>query len=132
MIARTKVESVIGKGFADKLDETIIDAGSKLYYTRRQMVEELGCANFVAAAKLNKVLKRLKVETPSQLHNTDPFSLARTKGIGEACIFVVMCILDANKYDVIKWWRWNEEDRTKFSSFKSHAIAHARRRKHEV
>lgn len=131
MITRTKVEKIIGKGFADKLDEVLIDAGNKLYYTRRQMVEELGCANFVAAAKLNKILKRLKIESPAQLNNMDPYSLARVKGIGESCLFVALCILEAANYDVEKWWGWNDNE-VKFSSFKSHATSRAGRRKHEV
>lgn len=130
MLARTKVETIIGKGFADKLDELIIESG-KLVYTRRQMVEQLGCANFIAAAKLSKILRRLSITTPAQLNNMDPFSLARVKGIGESCLFVALCILEANEYDVEEWWQYKDNS-VKFSSFKSHAIASSRKRKHEV
>lgn len=130
MLARTKVETIIGKGFADKLDELIVESG-KLVYTRRQMVEQLGCANFVAAAKLSKILRRLGISTPAQLNNMDPLSLARVRGIGESCLFVALCILEANEYDVEDWWQYKDNN-VKFSSFKAHAITHARRRKHEV
>ena len=131
MIARAKVEAVIGKGFADKLDEMVFHSGD-MGYTRREMVEELGCANFVAAERLGKVLRRLQIHTPAQLHKTDPFSLARARGIGEACIFVAMCILDAKGYDVVKWWQWKDTIDVKFSSFKAHALSRASKRKQDV
>src|SRR3970040_2435368 len=130
MIARTKVENIIGKGFADKLDEVVIESG-KLIYTRREMVERLGCANFIAAAKLSKILRRLGIATPAQLNNMDPFSLARVKGIGESCLFVALCILEEAEYDVEEWWQYKDNN-VKFSSFKAHAITHSRKRKHEV
>jgi hypothetical protein len=131
MIVREKVEAVIGKGFADKLDEEVFSVTTNFFYTRREMVEELGCANFIAAVRLQKVLRKLDVRTPAQLFKTDPFSLARARGIGEASLFVAMCILDANKFDVLKWWQWNGNT-AKFSSFKAHAIHRASKRKQEV
>jgi hypothetical protein len=130
MIARTQVENIIGKGFADKLEELVIDSG-KLVFTKREMVETLGCANFIAAAKLNKILRRLNISTPAQLFKTDPFSLARVKGIGESCLFVALCILDASQYNIEEWWGWNDND-VKFSSFKAHAITRSKKRKQDV
>jgi hypothetical protein len=130
MLAREKVEKVIGKTFADRLDELVFDVGI-MQYSRRQMVEELGCANFVAAARLQKVLRRLGIKNGKQLYNLDPFSLARSKGIGEASLFVAMCILDSGDLDVIKWWQYKGND-VKFSSFKRHAISRASKRKQEV
>lgn len=130
MIAREKVEQVIGKGFADKLDEMVFMSGD-MGYTRREMVEEIGCANFIAAARLSKVLRRLRVNSPRELYKLDPFSLARSKGIGEAALFVAMCILDANKFDVVKWWGFTGTT-AKFSTYKHHAITQSRKRKQEV
>lgn len=130
MIAREKVEQVIGKGFADKLDEMVFMSGD-MGYTRREMVEEIGCANFIAAARLSKVLRRLRVNNPKELYKLDPFSLARSKGIGEAALFVAMCILDANKFDVVKWWGFTGTT-AKFSTYKHHAITQSRKRKQEV
>jgi hypothetical protein len=130
MIAREKVEAVIGKGFADKLDGQVFTIG-EWFYTRREMVEQLGCANFMAAARLQKVLRKLGIKTPAQLSKLDPFSLARARGIGEASLFVAMCILDSKGYDVLKWWGFNENS-VKFSSFKAHAIQRASKRKQEV
>jgi len=132
MIERNTVSQVIGKGFADKLDSEIFKVGLNWFYTRREMVEELGCANFIAAARLAKVLRRLQVHTPAQLYKTDPFSLARAKGIGEAAIFVAMCILDANEYDVIKWWSWKDTNDVKFSTYKHHAMSRSHKHKQEV
>ncbi len=122
MLARTEVEKVIGKGFADKLDEPVFTSGN-WEITRRKMVSDIGCANFIAAGKLAKVLRRLKINSPTQLYRLDPVSLARAKGIGESCIFVAMCILAYNEYDVIKWW----DKETKFS-----AVKKARKNRQEV
>lgn len=130
MLARTKVERVIGKAFADKLDTEVFSVGNWTY-TRRQMVEDLGCANFIAAARLQKVLRKLGVRTAVQLYKLDPFSLARSRGIGEASLFVAMCILDADGYNVIKWWEY-KDNVAKFSTFKHHAMLRAAKRKQDV
>lgn len=131
MLKRSTVEKVIGKGFADKLDEAVIHVSQDLSFSRREMVEELGCANFIAAIRLAKVLKRLRVRTAGQLYRTDPFSLARAKGIGESALFVAACILDARGHSVEKWWGW-KDNVVKFSTFKHHAQRRARRHKQEV
>ncbi len=130
MMQRDSIEHVLSKGFADKLDEAIFTVGDK-EYSRRNMVEELGCANFIAAAKLTKVLRRLKINTVRDIWDINPVDLARAKGIGEASIFVVMCLLDAHKFDVEEWWGWNNNS-VKFSTFKSNAISRAKRRSQDV
>lgn len=126
MLNRDTITSVVSKGFADKLDEAVFIVGAT-EYSRRMMVEKLGCANFIAAAKLTKVLRRLKVDSIKALWDMNPVDLARAKGIGEASIFVVMCLLDAHGKDVKKWWGWNDNV-VKFSTFKHHAITRAKRR----
>lgn len=131
MLNREKIEGTIGKGFADKMDELVMDASEELSFTRREMIEDIGCANFIAAATLSKVLKRLNITTVKQLWATDPFSLVRSKRIGEAAMYVAMCILDTRKYSVVKWWGWKGND-VKFSTFKHNATRKASRRKHEV
>jgi hypothetical protein len=132
MIERKVVESTIGKTFADRLDEIVFDCGPKLFFTRRTMVEELGCANFVAATALQKALKKLGVETPAQLFKTDPFSIVRIKGVGETTMYVAMCILDHAQYSVTEWWGWKETNNLKFSAFKHNAITRASRAGHEA
>lgn len=132
MIKREIVEEVIGKTFADKLDQVFFDVSPHLRYSRRTMVTDLNCANFIAAVKLAKVLHRLKIRTVANLYKLDPFSLARTKGIGETTLFVATCILDANGYDVAKWWGWKQDNVVKFSTFKHHAVRRATKRKQAV
>ncbi len=127
MLERKTIETTIGKGFADRLDEYIMP---NLAITRRAMVEDLGCANFIAAARLDKVLRRLGIDSPAKLFKTNPLDLARCKGIGESAIFVAMCFLDATQYNVEEWWGWKETNELKFSSFKHNAIRKARKSKH--
>jgi len=132
MIERKVVENTIGKTFADSLDELIIVAGEKLTFTKRGMIEILGCANFAAGKRVDRVLKRLKIETPAQLFKTDPYSIARTRTIGATSMYVIMCILDAAQYNVEEWWGWKKTNALKFSSFKSHAMRRATKRKQDV
>jgi hypothetical protein len=131
MIKHETINKTIGKTFADKLNEIIIDSGG-ISFSRREMVEDLQCANFLAAARLSKVLRKLKITTPAHLNRTDPFSLLRTRGVGESTVFVAMCILDANGFSVEKWWGWKDTNVLKFSSFKHHASVKARKHKQEV
>jgi hypothetical protein len=132
VIPRGTVEATIGKTFADKLDEIVFHVSQELTFTRREMVEELGCANFLAAYRLAKVLKRLNIFTAGKLFRTNPIDLARCRGIGETSIFVAMCILDYKEYNVPQWWGWKETNILKFNAFKQKAIKRARKRRHEV
>lgn len=130
MLERRVVESTIGKTFADLLDETIFEVG-ELRYSRREIVERLGCANFHAASLLQAVLRRLKIKSAKDLWEMDPFSLARAKGVGATTIFVAMCILDAHGFSVEKWWGWNNNV-VKFSTFRAKALRRAKKRGQEV
>jgi hypothetical protein len=125
MMDRTKIERVIGKTFADKLEELVIDSG-KIQVSRRMMIDEVGCANFAAASRLNKLLNRLGVGTISQLFKLDPASLARTKGIGESSIFVAMCLLDCHDVDVLEWW---STDAKKFATVKRTVMKKSKKNK---
>jgi len=124
MIARTKVEKIVGKPFADKLDEPVFKVNNWVY-TRRQMVEDVGCANFIAASRLAKVLRRLGVAGAGGLFKLDPASLARVRGIGESSIFVALCILDHAQYNINDWW----DTEAKFRTVK---VRKASRNGHEV
>lgn len=131
MIERTTIESVIGKTFADRyFTQPVIDASPDLTFSRRQLMD-MGCGNFHAAATLNRKLKRLKVQTPDQLHSIPPVDLTRLKHVGEAAIYVAMCILDEHGYDVEKWWGWGQEDEdhmVKFSTYKHRVVRRAKKR----
>lgn len=131
MLPRTKVEKIIGKSFADRLDEEMFAVSPKWTYSRREMVEVIGCANFIAAAKLSKILRKLGITTAQKLFDVDPVSLARVKGIGESSMFVALCVLEVSGHDVEKWWGYKGNN-TKFSTFKHHAMSRASRRKQDV
>lgn len=121
MIKAEIVQKALGKTFADKLDEIAFEFG-RFSFTRRQMIEDIDCANFNAASRLEKALKKLDVNTPLQLFKLDPYSLKRIKGVGDATIYVAMCILDYCEFNIEEWWGWTEE-----SAFKR-----AGKRKHEL
>jgi hypothetical protein len=131
MISRTKVEKVIGKTYADSLDELVFDTGG-LSYTRRELVEQVGCASFSAASRLNKVLTKLHVTTAAKLWQLDPASLARVRGIGSACIFTAMCIIEFEGYDCLDWWKYDKDTSVKFNTFKHQVMKRANKRKQEV
>lgn len=131
MLSKKKIVNILGKPFADHLDELIIDVGH-LQFSRRTMIDKVGCANFIAARRLHKVLRRLSITSAAQLYRTDPFSLARVRGIGAAALFVAACVLDASGYDVEVWWGWKESNVVKFSTFKHNATMRAQKRKQDV
>lgn len=132
MIKREVIAKTLSKGFAEALDTVVIDAGGELSFTRRQMIEDLDCGNFNAAARLSKVLRRLGIHTVAKLYRTDPQSLLRARGVGEATVYVAMCILDARKYDVYKWWGWKQDNVVKFAAYRAQAKSKAKKYKHAV
>lgn len=131
MLKRDTVDKTLGKTFADKLDESLV-AIFGVEISKRILVEEIGCANFQAAVRLGKALKKLDIQTPAQLHKTSPWDLARLKTVGEATMYVAMCILDSHDYDVEKWWGWKDTNDLKFSSFKHNAIRRAKKNGHAI
>ncbi len=131
MLKRETIDKTIGKEFADKLDESLVTFFCT-EISKRIMVEDMGCANFQAAVRLGKALKKLDINTPAQLHKTSPFDLARLRTVGEATMYVAMCILDSHDYDVEKWWGWKDTNDLKFSSFKHSAMRRAKKNGHVV
>lgn len=131
MLKRQTIEKTLGKTVADNLDEIIINAG-EMVYSKRQMVEQLDCGNFMAARRLSKVLRRLSITTPAHLFNIDPGSLLRAKTVGEMTVFVAMCILDAHRFSVSDWWGWDNDRGLHFGALKARAVRRSRKRKHDV
>lgn len=125
MMKREVIHATLGKGFADKIDEVIINYGD-LIYTRREMIDFIGNANFNAAMRLNKLLKKLKIKTLGQLAKISPYDLYKVKGCGDTTVYVAMCILDTHKYNVMEWWQWKDDTQKKA------AIARAKRYLQEV
>lgn len=134
MLKYTQIDNTLGKTFADGLEEVVINSGKELVFTKRQMIEEIGCANFQAATRINKAFRRLDISTIKKLSDTDPSSLLRIKGIGQTSIYVAMCILDAHHISVEKWWGWNQEKDNilKFSAYRNKLTRKARKHKQEI
>lgn len=74
-------------------------AGTEL--TLRDLMD-MKCPNFIAARRLEKTLKYLKIKTLAELHRFDPFSLFNTRGVGITQIYVAMCVVNL-KYNGLKW-----------------------------
>lgn len=74
-------------------------AGQEL--TLRDLMD-MKCPNFIAARRLEKTFKYLKIKTVAQLWNFDPFSLFNTRGVGITQIYVAMCVVNI-KYNGLKW-----------------------------
>lgn len=68
-----------------------------------QDLMDIKCPNFIAACRLEKNLKKLRIKSISQLWNFDPFSLFNTKGVGITQIYVAMCVVNV-EYDGVKWF----------------------------
>lgn len=124
MLNYTTIHATLGKGFADKTDEIVFAIGD-MEFSRREFIDTIGNANFIAASRLTKVLKRLKINTITKLHKIDPYSLYRVKGIGDTAVYVAMCVLASHGADVIKWWGPETVE-------KHAAIRKAKKRKQEV
>lgn len=97
---------VLPAAFVNHLEADLVLKIGKFAYSRQEMILDLKCANFIAAARLTKALKKLKVTTVLQLFNMGPESLWRMSGVGTAQLYVAMCELDAHHYNVAQWWHW--------------------------
>lgn len=133
MISRRVIEETLSKTFADGLDKLVIDVSNDISFTKRQMIEDLDCGNFLAGVRLSKALKKLGIRTIKQLFNIDPSSLLRIKGIGETAVYVAMCMLDKRGFNVEVWWGWKQGDNVvKFSAYQRQVKIRARRHKQAV
>lgn len=112
MLNYTILHATVGKGLADKQEEICFQLGNN-QYTKRIFLEEIGVANWVAIAKLSKVLRRLKITTPEALFKFDPYSLYRAKGIGDTALMVAMHILHYHGFKPMEWWGDEKIERLK-------------------
>jgi len=116
-------------GFTAHLIEDVAFEVGGDQFSRQDMIDDLGCANFIAASNLSRLLFRLKVVSALQLFELGPLSLARVRGIGESAMWVATCYLDSKGYNVELWWGWNDQS-VKFSTMKHRKIVKARRAQH--
>src|SRR5580765_1389268 len=122
------VYSVLGKTMVDMLHQPALTIG-KTVFTRQDLIDKLGCGNFNAASRLTRILKELDITTTSQLAKLDPASLMRKKNVGMVTMYIAMCLLDFDDYNVEQWWGWNQEkDKVvKFSTYKHNLARRSKR-----
>ena len=72
-------------------------------FTLRDFIN-LRCPNFVAAKRLEKNLKKIKIKTPSDLYKIDPQSLFNVRGLGVSQVFVAACVLSFCKFNPDIWF----------------------------
>lgn len=90
----------IDKAFKDKLLSEVVLETLDYSYTRQEMIENLGCANFSAAKRVSHHIRKYTV---ADIYRMKPHSFIRIHGIGMACLYVMMCILDSRGYSVEQW-----------------------------
>jgi hypothetical protein len=76
---------------------------SELPYTRREMIELLGCGNFIAAKRLTAACKQFDILTLVDLDRVGLHGLLRIAGVGERAAWVAACLLHHGRYDVMAW-----------------------------
>jgi hypothetical protein len=103
MLERKIVEGRIGKGFADRLDEPYVTIAGVIL-SRRDIIEDLRVGNFAAARRLEATLKNMRITSLKRLAATDPMSLYRIKGFGDAQMFVTMSFLASRGTEPEAWW----------------------------
>lgn len=93
-----------GKGFVDKLDEVVIEAG-EFTFSRREMIERLHCGNFAAGARLNRALRQFSgYRTVSDLaKHVKVHDLMSLKHVGVTTVYVFMCIVEYAKLSPLHW-----------------------------
>ena len=73
--------------------------------TLRKLIE-MKCPSFIAARRLEKNLKKLRIKTIAELFKLDPYSLFNTRGIGVSQVFVAECLLhEYNKINPYYWYK---------------------------
>jgi hypothetical protein len=96
-------DGLLGKTFRDKQDEHILVIG-KDQWSRQEIVDELHCGNFVAAANLTKIARKLDVASLEQLISRFTLEdLFQERGCGITTVYVLLCAQEAANKDPLKW-----------------------------
>lgn len=116
---------LLGKTFTDRQQAGILVIGKDVW-TRQQLVEELKCGNFQAAANLTRIVARLDVDSLKQLVSRFSMEdLFRKKDFGITTMFVLMCALEARARDPLEWIDRRPEDLVTLST-EQHRVRKAR------
>lgn len=122
-MAKTSFRSqeVLGKALLDHQEKVVLQIGRDSW-TRQALIDELHCGNFVAAAKLTKVLRDLDVKSVKDAYRSLLFTeLMAIRGVGVTCLYVLMTAMEARALNPLVWVDWDREPRTLLTK-----ITHAR------
>ncbi len=81
---------------------------------------DMKCPNFVAAKRLVKALKKLHIDSVSQLYKVDPYSLYNMRGVGVSQVFVAECLI------------WEFYRKNPYNWYKKFIANPKKKRNHEV
>lgn len=96
-------ERLLGKTFINQQHENILIIGHDAW-TRQQIVEDLKCGNFVAAANLTKIVRKLPVTSLDDLcANYTIQDLFQINGWGLRTMFVFLCAQENKQRDPMKY-----------------------------
>ena len=98
-----RVPKIYGASLRRWYDQETVLEFSELPYTRREMIDVLGCGNFIAAKRLSLACKQFNILTLSDLDRVGLHGLLRIDGVGERAAWVAACLLDKARYDVMAW-----------------------------
>lgn len=95
-------EKFLGHTFVLRQNQIAFAVGEKVW-TRWEMANVFGLANFRAAGTLTLHLRKMNIKTLEQLYALDPAELACIKGIGETGAYVAASILKEHSFDTKRW-----------------------------
>lgn len=95
--------ALLGKAYFDKQAQPVLIIG-KDTWSRQEMVDDMHCGNFVAAANLSKLAAKLQVDSLEQLVNRFTLEdILQERGIGITTVVVLMQAQEAKKKDPLVW-----------------------------
>src|SRR5262245_56038578 len=120
-------DALLGKTFLDRQREHILVIG-KDAWSRQDIVDQLHCGHFVAAANLTKIAKKLNVDSLDELTSRYTLEdLFREHGCGITTVYVLLCAQEAQHRDPLKWIDREPADLVTLSTER----LRARKRQHE-
>ena len=98
-----RIPKVYGANLRRWYDEIVLTLGT-LTWTRREMIDVLGCGNFIAAKRLTSACKEYDIRNLHDLDQVGLHGLLRIVGIGERSAWVAACLMHSvGDTDVMKW-----------------------------
>ncbi len=124
MRQRDEWEFKLGKTFLDKFSEIVLAVGRDMF-TRREMIEKLGCANFTAAKRLTWALDRFRPKSVREVAGRITLNdLWAVDGVGITTVYVWTSVLEYSGIDSVNWI---SSDLNIPSSYKKNKVVKKRR-----